>query len=189
AGHPGLSHRKVARLADVDPFDALLDRDWARVLINDSPMSILMPDVDHFALLLAHDQPILDPEEASRRHVQQEAERAVRDAERAAAFKATQDALWAVEREAVRRARQEQQDAETAAGPDDPDAAPRKAGPKDGGQGTDDTPGEADDAGDRPAGKFGDELNAGPLSLRAQASFFSFGTSRWHSPIRKPTDE
>ncbi|MGI4983531.1 MAG: PAS domain-containing protein [Janthinobacterium lividum] len=196
AGHPGLGHRKLARLADVDPFDALLDRDWARVLINDSPMSVLMPDVDHFALLLAHDQPILEAEEASRRHVQQQAERAVQDAERAAAFKATQDALWAVEREAVRRARQQAQwDAEAAAGPpapDDaqgPDAAARKAGPEEGNPGADDAPRKDDDAHDRSVGKFGDGLDAEAMSLRAQASFFSFGTSRWHAPVRKPTDE
>lgn len=193
ADHPGLGHRKLARLVDVEPFDPMLDRDWARVLINDSPMSLLLPDVDHFALLLANDQPILEPEEARRRHAQQEAELAAQDAERDAAYKATQDALWAVEREAVRRrAPQEtrpdsQDDQDASAG----DAAP-KTGPHPKNPDADGAPDDAGDADNRPVGKSGagPAPDAGPdsgalpqsMSLRAQASFFSFGASRWHSP-------
>ncbi|MCY0389453.1 PAS domain S-box protein [Robbsia sp. Bb-Pol-6] len=224
-GHPGLGHRLTARLADVDPFDPLLDRDWARVLINDSPMSVLLPDIDHFALLLAQDQPILEPEEASRRQVEQEAERAAYDAERAAARKATQDALWAVEREAVRRAREEaqreeaqreeaqreeaQREAQQKAQSHPPDdqlpSSPEHPGrEQEGRRDPDDVSDDTDDADDanegddRPAGRSGDGSGPGSrpgygplspaMSLRAQASFFSFGASRWHS-LGKPADK
>jgi hypothetical protein len=65
-----LVHREVVAtqagivpFAILNTFDALLDRDWARALIDGAPMSVLLIDVDHFALFLAHEQVIPDTQE------------------------------------------------------------------------------------------------------------------------------
>ena len=62
---PGFPTRPTRRTAVTDAritpsnwraYNRLLDRDWARALLDGSPMSMLLIDVDHFALLLAHDR-------------------------------------------------------------------------------------------------------------------------------------
>jgi hypothetical protein len=45
-------------LEDWNTFDPVLDHDWARLLIDASGMPSLMRDLEHFALLLSHDDPI-----------------------------------------------------------------------------------------------------------------------------------